>query len=117
MGRWMSRTEHHWFGQTHVQVIGSHVITTLPDGTKVTAAPNYTEADVEIAHKLGYGGDVEAMTREHDLTHAKLCHALGLDESPALRAAATGQDTEASGADERMVLAAQELVNLVRSGR
>ncbi len=102
----MSRTEHYWCGETHVAVIGNHVLTVLPDGAKVTAAPNYDDASV-----------VEAMTREHDLLHAKLCHALGLDESPALRAAATGQDTEASGADERMVLAAQELLNLTRAGR
>lgn len=113
----MSRADHYWCGETHVAVIGNHVLTVLPDGAKVTAAPNYDDASVRMAVKLGYGGDVEAMTREHDLLHAKLCHALGLDESPALRAAVTGQESEAAGADERMVLAAQELLNLTRAGR
>jgi len=34
----MTKTEHHWFGQTHVQVIGSHVITTLPEDGRAMSA-------------------------------------------------------------------------------
>ncbi len=107
-------TEHYWFGRTYVRVFGSRVLTVLPDGAFVNAFPNYDEASRRMAARLGYP-NVEAMTREHDPLHARLCFALGLDESPALRSAVTGISTEASGADERMVLAAQELLNLKRN--
>ena len=113
----MSRTEHYWYGRTHVAVIGDHVMTTLPDGAVVNAVANHTDEDVARAEALGYEGDVVAMTRDHDRFHAALAHALGLPESPALRAAVTGRSTAASGADEDMVLAAQRMVNLVRAGR
>lgn len=102
------------YGGTWVIVRPELVETVLPDGTTVTATPNRTVADVEMATRLGYDGDVVAMTRDHDHFHAMLAHALGLKESPALRDAANGVQSEIGGAEEDMVLAAQRFVNLCR---
>lgn len=101
-------------GGTTVTIGEGWVLTTLPDGTEVPAAPNHTPEDIARAHALGYDGDVWAMTRDHDRLHAQLALCLGLLESPALRAAATGQDTEITGAEEEVILAAQRFVNLCR---
>lgn len=103
-----------WFGHTCVKVQGDRVGTTLPDGTVIDALPNHGDEDVARAHSLGYGGDVLAMTRDHDRMHARLAHALGLKESPALRDAALARTTEIGDAEEAMVLAAQRFLNLCR---
>lgn len=102
------------YGATLVEVFDGLVRTTLPDGTPVHAVPNHTPEDVARAHALGYEGDVWAMTRDHDHFHAMLANTLGLRESPALRAAVTGQASDLSGAEEEVVLALQRFVNLCR---
>lgn len=104
----------HKYGTTRVLVQPDRVETILEDGTVVLALPNRTPADVEMAHRLGYDGDVVAMTRDHDRFHALLSHALGFRESQALRDAANGVQSEIGWAEEEMVLAAQRLVNLRR---
>lgn len=45
------------------------------------------EDSAAAAERLGYGSDVAALTRDHDLTHARLCAAFGLP-SHSLRLAA-----------------------------
>lgn len=88
---------------------------TLPDGKKVTAVAHTGPEDVARAHALGYGGDLWAMTREHDLLHAKLAAMLGLPESPVLRSAVSDAwDGELIGAEECAVLAIQRFWNLAR---
>lgn len=104
----------HKYGGTWVLVQPERVETILPGGAVVVATPNRTAADVEMAHRLGYEGDVLAMTRDHDRFHALLSHALGFKESQALRDAANGVESEVGWAEEEMVLAAQRLVNLRR---
>lgn len=99
---------------TTVRIMPGWVETTLPDGALVVARPNQGAEHVARARALGYDGDVWAMTMEHDPMHARLCHALGLRESPALRASLSDQPSELAGAEEEMVLAAQRYVNLCR---
>jgi hypothetical protein len=103
------------YGGTTAYVGDSWVTTALPDGRVVYATPNHDDESNARALELGYSG-VEAMTREHDPMHALLCHALGLDYSPALSRAADGlRATELSDAEEAMVLAAQRFRNLCRA--
>jgi hypothetical protein len=102
------------YGGTWVLVRPGYVSTVLPDGATVVATPNHTPEDVERAHRLGYAGDVVAMTRDHDRFHALLAHALGLKESPALRDVANGATSEIGCAEEDMVLAAQRFLNMCR---
>lgn len=99
---------------TTVRILPGWVETTLPDGALIVARPNEGAEHVARARSLGYGSDVWAMTMDHDPMHARLCHALGLRESPALRASLNDQPSEIAGAEEEMVLAAQRFVNLCR---
>lgn len=66
------------------------------------------------AWELGYGGDVEAMTLDHDPLHSRLAVALGLERSPTLWAVAHGLElsAELTAAEEAMVLAAQRFLRL-----
>jgi hypothetical protein len=106
------------YGHTLVEVFaGGFVRTTLPDGTVIHAAPGDTPEDKARARSLGYEGDVWAMTRDHDRFHALLAHAFGLEESPALRATARGEQSELAGAEECAVLAIQRWANLCREAR
>lgn len=57
-------------------------ITSLPSGEIVDALHALQPGQEEIAKELGMS--VEEMNRTHDLTHALLCHWLGLQTSPAL---------------------------------
>lgn len=102
------------YGGTTVRVFEHYLETTLPDGQVVYATPSHDSESVARAHSLGYGGDVVAMTLDHDRLHALLCDALGLPESQSLRDSANGERTEAGQVEEEMVLAAQRLVNLSR---
>lgn len=103
------------YGFTLVEVFAEGFVRTrLPDGTVIHAVPGDTAEDVARAHSLGYAGDTWAMTRDHDRLHALLCHALGLEESPALRATARREESELAGAEECAVLAIQRFVNLCR---
>jgi hypothetical protein len=103
------------YGGTTVYIGDSWATTSLPDGRVVYAAPHYDAESHARALSLGYSG-VEAMTREHDPMHSLLCHALGLDYSPALSRAADGlRANELSDAEEAMVLAAQRFRNLCRA--
>lgn len=105
------------YGATLVEVFAGFVRTTLPDGAPVYAVPGETAEDVARAHALGYGGDVWAMTRDHDRFHAALAHAFGLPESPALRATVEGVQSELAGAEECAVLAIQRWLNMAVAAR
>lgn len=102
------------YGGSQVRVMPGWVETVLPGGAVVAAHPNRTPEDFARARALGYQGDVWGMTLDHDHMHVRLCHALGLKESPALRQASRGESSELSGVEEEMVLAAQRFVNLCR---
>lgn len=104
----------HRYGDTLVEIFDGFVRTTLPDGSPLLATPGKTPEDTARAHALGYAGDVWAMTRDHDRFHALLAHAFGLAESPALRQALDGVQSELAGAEEEAVLAIQRWHNLVQ---
>lgn len=61
------------------------------DGTKVTAAPEDTEKYRKNAVLFGYGTDIEALSREHEILHTFLAEKLGFGSSPTLWAVAHGQ--------------------------
>lgn len=100
-------------GATTIEIQHGLVRTTLPGGAVVYAEPMHDDESVARAQALGYA-DVLAMTMDHDPLHSRLCAALGLPESPALRGAANGTESEIAGAEECMVLAAQRFLNLCR---
>lgn len=103
----------HRYGAAVVEIFEDFVRTTLPGGAALIATPGTTPEDIARAHALGYGGDVWAMTRDHDRFHALLAHAFGLEESPALRQAVSGTHSELAGAEEEAVLAIQRWHNLL----
>lgn len=77
--------------------------TTLPDGTKVVSAPG-AEADAWI---LGFDSAWD-MCKWHDITHLRLCQALGLETSPTLMRMTHG--SEAGHADDNLVAYEEEMV-------
>lgn len=97
---------HHKNG-TVVKVGEDHVVTILPNGTEVTAIPN--RESPKMAKRLGYGKDVNAMTRDHDPLHSWLCDRLGMPHSFSLMQAA-GFDVNArlAGLEEDAVLSVQK---------
>lgn len=65
------------------------------------------------AERLGYGGDIDAMTRDHDFLHCLLADSLGLDASFSLTLAAGGAaDPALAEAEEDAVLALQRFAKL-----
>ena len=102
----MTRT----FGRTSCKIHQDLVETTLPGGEVVMAAPQRTYEQRLTANRLGYGEDVEAMTRDHDPMHAWLCDALGLPHSTALmQTAGHNVDPTLAAIEEQAVLAVQAL--------
>ena len=82
--------------------------TTLPNGKEVPAEPNAESP--AMAERLGYGGDVAQMTREHDALHAIVTDAIGLPFSISLMLVA-GEDVpaELAALEEDAILKLQEL--------
>lgn len=102
------------YGWTLIEIFEGFVRTTLPDGATIDAHPVSGPEHEARALALGYA-DVWAMTRDHDRFHALLAHALGLEESPALRATVRGEASELTGVEEEVVLAMQRFANLCRA--
>ncbi len=93
---------------TEVAVGSNWARTTLPCGTTVYAEPNADSP--RMAALLGYGADVDAMTREHDLLHSRLMDWLGQPYSHGLRAAVGLEHNPTVAAlEEDAVLAVQRL--------
>lgn len=91
---------------TRIVIGPSWTVVTLPDGREVHAHPNPDSPRMALA--LGFGGDVAALTRDHDPTHARLTDWLGLPYSLSLMAAAGGRAIdELTGLEEEAVLAVQ----------
>jgi hypothetical protein len=64
------------------------VETDIPGLPTLYACPMATQT--ATADRLGYGADIDAMTRDHDFLHAWLADCLGLDASFSLVLAAGG---------------------------
>jgi hypothetical protein len=96
--------------------------TVFPDAAKVSAAPQTVPSYRATAERLGYGDDVWALCREHEIAHTTLLQALGLEYSPTLWAVAHGAQRAIPGApgemeaEEDLVLAYQRWRN-VRQAR
>lgn len=106
------------FKQCEVQVHldRDYTVTLFHDGTRVPAAPHAEGEQFQTARRLGYGADVAAMCREHELLHTWLCERFHLPYSPTLWAVAHGQGegcipVKAQHEEEALVLAFQAYLN------
>ena len=68
--------------------------TIYPDGTHVPASPEDSAYYRDMAQRLGYGADVAACCREHEILHTFLAEAQGLPYSPLLWAIAHQQEED-----------------------
>ena len=68
--------------------------TIFPDGASVPAAPTSTDYYCDMAHRLGYGSDLAACSREHEILHTFLAEAQGLPYSDVMWAIAHGTEGE-----------------------
>lgn len=90
--------------------------TVFHDGTKVTAVPEDTDEYRANAQNLGYGSDIAALSREHEILHTFLAERWRDTGSPALWAVAHGQQGAIAPRwvqeeEEAEVLAFQALLN------
>ena len=90
--------------------------TVFPDGCKVPAYPVGGPGQRGTAAALGYGGDLAAMCREHEILHTWLCEQFGLPHSPTLWAVAHGHGPGcapvwAQHGEEELVLGFQAFLN------
>jgi hypothetical protein len=96
------------FGATAVVLYDDGLtLTRLADGLEIPAVAQDDAAYLTRAGELGYGTDVETMSREHELGHSILAHLLGLPESPTLRGVADSRFWPHWRAEEAAVLALQ----------
>jgi hypothetical protein len=92
---------------THITVGPSWAVTRLPNGKELHAHPD--ENSAEAAERLGYGDDVEALTRDHDPLHSRLCDWLGMPHSFSLmHAAGCDADLRLVQLEEDAVIAVQK---------
>jgi hypothetical protein len=111
------------FGRCVVHVFpeARYLETVFADGAKVPACPQAVPSYRATAERLGYGEDVWALCREHEISHTTLLQALGLEYSPTLWAVAHGATRSIPGApgemeaEEDMVLAFQRWRNVRRA--
>lgn len=85
-------------GKAEVDVFEKGTRTRFPDGQEVMAWTETGEKfDEQLANAraLGYGDDVDAMNRDHDLCHNLLAQALGDDYCPVLYGVATKKYVDA----------------------
>jgi hypothetical protein len=77
--------------------------TRLPDGSEVVSSPGSETEAID----LGFDGAWD-MCKWHDITHLRLCQALGLQTSPTLMRIAHGDD--ATHADDNLVAYEEAMV-------
>ncbi|GEM_PF-1938985 len=90
--------------------------TIFHDGTRVTAVPENSDTYREKARRYGYGEDIAALSREHEVLHTLLAERLRDTGSPALWAVAHGQQEQVAPLweqeeEEALVLAFQSYLN------
>ncbi len=110
----MTRTltfQHCW-----VHVSPGYTETVFGDGSKVTAAPEDCAEYRAKAARFGYAGDLDGLSREHEILHTFLSEAFGLPCSPTLWAVAHEQQGGVAPAwaqeeEETLVLAFQIYLN------
>lgn len=95
---------------------GGMTVVTLSDGREVIGSPQGSAEQAETAARLGYHSPA-GMVDDHDPLHAWLAAALGLPDSPALKAAAGDKvDPVLAGLEEAAVLAVQAYARAVGVG-
>lgn len=95
------------FGNTVFIIGDGWSKTVFADGQEVEAVAHDTNSYRETALHLGYGNDVARMSADHELVHSWLCHALGMQYSPALRSVVGDAADYRHGLEEDAVLAVQ----------
>lgn len=82
------------------------------DGTFIDSIPHDTHHYHVIAHRLGYGDDIMAYSREHDVCHAIMAEWFGDVPSPIFWAMAHGEPHDHWGDvyEELAVMALQRFV-------
>lgn len=102
------------FQHCQVYVYGDDYLETVfEDGCLCPALFQYDDGSKALAAQLGYGDNVRAMHRHHDLAHTFLAEAQGHPYSHVLRRVANGPDVppEERAAEEGLVLAFQRYLN------
>ncbi len=85
----LTKTLH--FRHCWVNTAPGYTETCFHDGTRVTAAPDDSDEYRDKAARYGYGDDLEALSRDHEILHTFLAEALGYGASPTLWAVAHEQ--------------------------
>lgn len=86
--------------------------THFPDGSYVPAAPKHDDEQAALARAHGYGADVWALVRDHEVCHTLVGEALGHPHSPTLwYVAHPGSPEPDWAAEEALVLALQAALN------
>lgn len=102
--------------RVEVDLMGKHAVTIFEDGTRVHAAPHHNDEQRQTARRLGYGDDLAAMCREHEVLHTWLCERFGMPYSHTLWAVAHDQGPGClpihhQHGEEALVLAFQAYLN------
>jgi hypothetical protein len=102
------------FGDVSVEIHNGYTVTRFPNGKELHAAHAPQPGQEKTALELGYGDDIEAMNRDHDMLHSMLCYMLGLKCSVTLRNVAMKLPTEdVQFHEEEAVLAVQRFAKLM----
>ncbi|MFW6058985.1 MAG: hypothetical protein ACODAQ_02315 [Phycisphaeraceae bacterium] len=102
--------------EVRAELARDYTVTRFPDGTEVPAAPSGDPEQQQTAQRLGYGEDVAAMCREHEILHTWLAERFDLPHSPTLWAVAHDHGEGcapvwAQKQEEALVLAFQGYLN------
>jgi len=87
---------------------GDLTVTTLADGKRIPACPQEGDEYRRRARDLGYGDDIAAMSRDHEVAHTLIAVIIGLPESPTLRGVADGKFWPHWRSEEAAVLGLQQ---------
>jgi len=110
------RSRTYEFRHCWVHVSPGYTETVYHDGSRVCAAPELNETYFAKAERYGYGRDVAALSREHEILHTFLAEKLGYGSSPTLWAVAHNHEGGVAPVwemeeEETMVLAFQVYLN------
>ncbi len=109
----MKATRLSWPNGTRAVVGPNWCATILPTGQVVRARPNAESP--RMAHELGYGDDVDALTREHDVIHSELAAMVGLPHSLGLaQVAGLPVNAMLANLEEAAVLAVQRFTKALK---